>query len=162
MALPANGAGSSADSLYPQNIIIDTTPPAVTFGTPVITGIGPSATVAYPVNYADTDFSTSTLAVANVTLTTTGTAGGAIQSVTGTGTNSCTVTIGNITGTTGTMNISIAANTASDTAGNPAAAAGPSGNVSIGTPYVPTVLALVTGGGNTYAVNDQSAGAGRR
>src|SRR5206468_1405391 len=68
-------------------------------------------------------FSSSTLSAGNITLNATGDATAAVG-VSGTGTTR-TVTLSTITGT-GTLGISIAAGTATDTAGNTAPAAGPS------------------------------------
>jgi hypothetical protein len=80
------------------------------------------------VTYADTNFNSSTLAVGNITLNLSGTATGSVV-VTGSGLTR-TVTISSITGD-GTIGISLAAATASDLAGNSAAAAGPSGTSSV-------------------------------
>nr|HPJ39536.1 hypothetical protein [Spirochaetota bacterium] len=98
---------------------------------PTITGISaPSLTIAkngtdvtYTVTYSGAD--TVTLAAGNVSLNTTGGATATVA-VTGAGTVTRTVTLSNITGD-GTIGISIAAGTASDTAGNTALGAGPSG-----------------------------------
>ncbi|MFO0825891.1 MAG: choice-of-anchor Q domain-containing protein [Gemmataceae bacterium] len=105
-----------------KNIVIDTIAPTTTIGPPSapLTTHGP---ITFLVTYTDANFNTSTLAPANITLNGTGTATGTI-SVSGTG-NTRTVTISNITGD-GTLGISISAGTATDTAGNPATAAGPS------------------------------------
>jgi hypothetical protein len=84
--------------------------------------------VTYTVTYTGAD--SVSLAPANVSLNTTGAAGGFIA-VTGSGTATMTVTISNITGFDGTIGISIAANTASDLAGNLAAGAGPSATFSV-------------------------------
>src|SRR5206468_9492807 len=84
------------------------------------TSAGP---VTYTVTYADTAFSSSTLGVGDITLNTTGTATASIG-VSGTGTTR-TVTLSTITGD-GALGISLAAGTATDTAGNTAPAAGPS------------------------------------
>ena len=73
--------------------------------------------------YADTYFSSSTLAPANITLNKTSTANGTI-SVSGSGPTR-TVTISGITGD-GSLGISVAAGTATDLAGNQAPAAGAS------------------------------------
>src|SRR5204863_1799195 len=88
------------------------------------TSAGP---VTYTITYAGAD--TVTLAPGDVTLNATGTATGTV-SVSGTGTAARTVTISSITGE-GTLGISLAANTASDLAGNQAAAAGPSATFAV-------------------------------
>ncbi len=104
----------------------DVTPPAISIGnpSPVFTRSGP---VTYVVTYTGAD--TVTLANANVTLNKTGTADGTIA-VSGTGNTTRTVTISGITGN-GTLGISIAAGTASDLAGNRAAASGPSATFTV-------------------------------
>ena len=107
--------------------------PSATFdveNTPVAIGVSaPSAPwaaagpVTYQVTYTDPHFNASTLTANNITLNRTGTANGTVG-VTGSGT-SHTVTLSSLTGE-GTLGISIAPGTASDTAGNLAPAAGPS------------------------------------
>ena len=122
--------------------VVDNIAPTVAIGSPSLanTTTGP---VDYIITYAGA--STVSLAPANVTLNTTGTATGTV-SVLGSGTATRTVRISAITGN-GTLGISLAANTASDAAGNPAAAAGPSDTfivdntgptISIGSPSVGT------------------------
>lgn len=98
---------------------------------PTITISGPSAAIAkngtnvtYTITYSDTNFNASSLAVGDITLNTTGVANGNVSVDVGTGATR-TVTISNIT-FDGTIGISIAAGTASDTAGNTALGAGPS------------------------------------
>ena len=109
----------------------DSTPPALSISPPSasITHAGP---VRYTATYTDPDDAPSAIAVtlgsADITLNRTGTANGTV-SVRGTG-NTRTVTISNIIGE-GTLGISIAANTASDPAGNHAAAAGPSATFTV-------------------------------
>src|SRR5439155_14758535 len=87
-----------------------------------------AGTVTYTVTYADTAFSSSTLGVGAITLNTPGTATASIA-VSGTGTTR-TVTLSTITGD-GTLGISLAAGTATDTPGNTAPAAGPSATVTV-------------------------------
>ncbi len=79
--------------------------------------------ITYTVTYTDTNFNVSTLSTGDITLNKTGNANGTLG-VTGTG-NTRTVTISSITGD-GTLGISIAAGTASDTAGNLAPLSGAS------------------------------------
>jgi hypothetical protein len=118
-----DAAGNGNFAAAPLTMTYDNIPPTVAISAPSLTvansGSGP---VTYTVTYAGADI--VTLAQGNVALNTTGTASGTVT-VSGTGTGSRTVTISNITGI-GTLGISIAANTASDTAGNIALAAGPS------------------------------------
>src|SRR5204863_8081865 len=82
----------------------------------------------YTVTYAEANFNTSTLGVSNITLNTTGTATASVA-VIGSGTTR-TVTLSSITGN-GSLGISLAAGTATDTAGNPAPAADPSATVTV-------------------------------
>ncbi|NBQ44286.1 MAG: hypothetical protein EBU23_17960, partial [Mycobacteriaceae bacterium] len=132
---------------------VDSTPPTISIGSPSVSLTNTGA-VTYTVTYADANFSSSTLANGNITLNKTGTANGSVA-VTGSGTTR-TVTISSITGD-GTLGISIAAGTASDTTGNLAPAAGPSTTftvdntaptISIGSPSVSST----TSGPVTYTV----------
>ncbi len=104
------------------DITIDTDAPTLVIGAPSATVAKNGTSVTYTITYTGAD--SVTLAVGNITLNTTGGASGTVA-VTGTGTTTRTVTISNVTGD-GTLGISIAAGTASDTAGNTALAAGPS------------------------------------
>ncbi len=85
-----------------------------------------NSSIAFVVSYGNAD--TITLNASDVTLNTTGTASGTV-SVSGSGTASRTVTISNVAGN-GTLGISLAANTASNTDNN-AAAAGPSATATV-------------------------------
>lgn len=111
------GAGPSA------TFTVDTTSPTVSISSPSVssTSIGP---VSFVVTYADAHFSSSTLSSGNVTVNSTGTAAAGSVGVSGSGTTR-TVTLSSITGE-GTLGISLAAGTASDTVGNLAPATGPS------------------------------------
>jgi hypothetical protein len=115
-------AGNVAVAVTNTGVTFDTIAPTISIGAPSMsyTKAGP---VTYTITYADTNFNTSTLIPANITLYTTGTANG-IVAVTGTGLTR-TVTISSITGD-GSLGISIAAGTATDFAGNLALEAGPS------------------------------------
>ncbi|MCL2341847.1 MAG: hypothetical protein FWC53_02065, partial [Firmicutes bacterium] len=106
----------------------DNIAPTITISAPSSALVKGGASVTYTVTYADTNFNSSTLAVANITLNKTGTANGTVA-VSGTGLTR-TVTISNVTGD-GTLGISIAAGTATDTAGNTAPAAGPSATFTV-------------------------------
>jgi hypothetical protein len=110
--IPPTTSGVLVDSMAPT---VSISPPSET-----ITRRGP---VSYTVKYSDANFASSTLAPANVMVNATGSAQGSIA-VTGSGAE-WTVTMSNISGD-GTMGISIAPGTATDLAGNSAAAAGPS------------------------------------
>ncbi len=122
----------------------DTTPPTISIGAPSasLTRSGP---VSYTVTYADDNFSASTLAAGHITLNATGTANASVA-VTGTGTTR-TVTLSSITGD-GTLGISIAAGTASDTAGNLAPAAGPSTTFTVDN--TPPSITSTLGASGTY------------
>lgn len=121
-------AGITAPAAGPSAaFIVDNTPPDVSIGPPSIflTDVGP---VSFPITY--TSASSVTLTPANVTVHATGTVAAGTVTVTGSGASSRTVILDNISGD-GLLGISIAPGTASDSAGNLAPAAGPSGNVTI-------------------------------
>ena len=111
-----------------QTYAIDLAPPTITIGSPS-PSITSSGAVSYTVTYADTNFNASTLDSGNITVNSTGTANLTSVSVSGSGTTR-TVTLSGVTGD-GTLGISIAAGTASDTAGNLAPAAGPSASATV-------------------------------
>ncbi len=117
-----DAAGIPAATITNINVTFDATAPTISIGAPSVSGtqVGP---VTYTVTYADANFNASTLVPANIILNTTGDASGLVG-ITGSGLTR-TVTISSITGN-GTLGISIAPGTASDTAGNFAPAAGPS------------------------------------
>jgi len=118
----SDNAGNTASAAGPSTTFtVDNTAPTLVIGAPSssVTKAGP---ITYTVTY--TGAHSVTLASGNITLNKTGTANGAV-SVSGTGTTTRTVTISSITGD-GTLGISIAAGTASDSAGNSASASGPS------------------------------------
>jgi hypothetical protein len=102
---------------------VDNTAPTLTISNPSLAIANSSVSVTYTVTYNGAD--AVTLAPGNVTLNATGTANGTVA-VSGTGTDSRTVTISNITGYSGTLGITIAANSANDAAGNNAAGSLPS------------------------------------
>jgi hypothetical protein len=106
---------------------VDTAPPTVMVSAPSVASAS-GGPVTYAITYADAGFNSSTLATGDVTLNKTGTADGQVG-FSGTG-NTRTVTISSITGN-GTLSISLAAGTATDTAGNPAPAAGPSATFTV-------------------------------
>ncbi len=120
-------AGNSlTSSVTSAAVNIDTTAPTISIGAPseADTSSGP---VSYIITYSGAD--SVSLENSDVTLNATGSATGSVA-VGGAGTSSRTVTISNIFGS-GTLGISIAAETAADTAGNTAAAAGPSASFSV-------------------------------
>lgn len=135
----APAAGPSAD------FDVDNTPPTVAIDGPSTTWTG-SGPVTYTILYGGGASSIS-LTAAKVTLNKTGTANGTI-SVSGSGLSARTVTISNITGD-GTLGISVAAGTASDTAGNSAFGAGPSDLVTVDN----TPLTISVSGPSTTLTN---------
>ena len=126
---------------------VDNTPPTVSIGAPSVTATR-SGPVTYTVTYADASFNESTLSVSHITLNTTGTATASVE-VSGTGTTR-TITLTSITGD-GSLGISIAAGTATDTAGNPAPAAGPSATFSVDNTG-PAVSSVSTPANGSYKV----------
>ena len=145
------GAGPSAECT------VDNMPPGIRISPPSssMTVTGP---VSYTVTYTDANL--VTLVAGNVTLQRTGTAWGMV-SVLGSGTSSRTVQINSITGD-GTLWISIAAGTASDSAGNTAPAAGPSEaftvtNTGISVSIAPPSVSLTRSGPVSYAVTYSGA-----
>jgi hypothetical protein len=112
----AGNAGSAVSTTTDaSSVTFDKTAPTIGIGAPSAsaTRAGP---LTYTVTYVDTNFDASTLAVGDITLNQTGTANGTLEVDAGSGA-ARTVTISSITGN-GTLGITIAAATASDTAGN--------------------------------------------
>ena len=123
-------SGNAAAAAGPSTpFIVDNTSPKVAISPPSVAGTT-SGPVSYTVTYSDANFLASNLSTADVHLIPTGTATGTLSFDTSTGA-SRTVTISNISGT-GTLAIAIDAGSASDQAGNLAAAAGPSTAVTVG------------------------------
>jgi hypothetical protein len=120
-----NDTGASADitnlPFTGEVYLIDRAPPSIVLSGPSVSATQ-SGPVVYDVDYADANFNSSTLGVGDITLNSTGTANGSIGVVVS-GTHA-QITISGITGD-GTLGISIAAGTATDTAGNSAGPAGP-------------------------------------
>ena len=151
----AGNQSSFTDLAAGDDITFDHTSPTVTINSPSVssTNTGP---VTYTITYADANFNTSSLVLANITPITTGTATGTVA-LSGSGT-SYTVTISNISGT-GTFGISIAAGTASDMAGNIAPAAGPSATFSVAPAIIPQTITFNALPTKTYGDADFSPGA---
>ncbi len=144
LTLPSPGASGSLGAN--KALVIDTTAPTINIGSPSVSTITAGAgSVTYTVTYADTNFNASTLANGNITLNSTGSANATVN-VTGSGTTR-TVTLSSITGS-GSLGITIASGTASDTAGNLTPAAGPSTTFTVTAP--PTVT-LTTNSVNANA-----------
>jgi hypothetical protein len=146
----ADLAGNEAPAAGPSaTASVDNTVPTISIGLPSVASTS-SGPVDYVVYYSGAD--TVTLSATDVTLNRTGSANGTVT-VTGSGTDTRTVTISSITGS-GTLGISIAADTASDTAGNTTATAGPSPNFYVNTaPVVASDNATITVGEGATATN---------
>ncbi len=131
-------AGNTAPGAGPSTAFtVDNTVPTVSIGTPSADSTAGDP-VSYTVTYSDANFGSATLNAGNITVNSTGTASASTVVVTGSGTTR-TVTLDGITGD-GTLGISIASGTASDTAGNLAPAAGPGTTFTIiGGPSVTTL-----------------------
>jgi hypothetical protein len=136
-----DAAANASTASNTASVIYDNIAPTVAISSPSVTatGIGP---VTFEVTYADANFNASTLAAGDISLNRTGTADG-IVGVSGTGTTR-TVTVSGITGN-GTLGISIAGATATDTAGNTAGAAGPSATFTVANDATLSGLTLSTG-----------------
>jgi len=150
-------AGNQAPAAGPSETFgVDNTAPTVSISSPSASSTT-GASITYTVTYADANFNASTLTAAGVTLNKTGTANGTVG-VSGSG-NTRTVTISGITGN-GTIGISLAAGTASDTAGNLAPTAGPSATFTANAPAATTPsFAVGNVGGAVRLFNTQTGGA---
>jgi gliding motility-associated-like protein len=145
------GNPALASPLSPA-VIIDNTAPSITIGAPSVatTKGGP---VSYTITYNDANFNTSALGTGNITLNTTGTATGTVA-VSGSGT-SYTVTISSTSGD-GTLGFTIGAGTATDLAGNTAAASSASSTFTVDN-TAPTVQSITaTTPSNTNPTNATS------
>jgi CSLREA domain-containing protein len=147
---PIGGVGAGNGNFTTGEVYtVDKTAPSINIGSPSASASNGTGNVTFTVTYADANFNTSTLSTGNITLNTTGTATATIGVDAGSGTTR-TVTLSGITGN-GTIGISIAAGTATDTAGNTAPAAGPSSTFVVDT-VVPTVSSIVRADANpTFA-----------
>ncbi len=117
-----DAAGNASSETISDDITVDTAAPTISIGAPSVTSTA-GGPVTYEITYSGAN--AITLADGNITLNKGLTADAGSVVVSGTDLTTRTVTISGITGT-GTLGISIAAETASDNAGNTAAAAGPS------------------------------------
>jgi hypothetical protein len=104
--------------------VVDTAKPTVTIGGPSAAVARSGRSVTYTVTYADQYLRGVTLTAADVVLNKTKTANGAVSVSATADPGVWTVTVSNLTGN-GTLGISLKAGTATDQAGNAAAAAGP-------------------------------------
>lgn len=146
----ADTAGNTGP-VFQQSYVLDTTAPTIAIGAPSA-ALAAGGPITFTVTYADTHFHASTLVAGDITLNATGGASATIA-VSGTGA-SRTVTLSGLTGN-GTLGISIAAGTASDIAGNLAAASGASATVTIDNtaPTVSTILRQAPATVNTSAAS---------
>lgn len=119
-----DGVGNTDATPATVTWTVDITPPTIGISTPSTPTAHFGEFAIFTVTYADLHFNSSTLSVGDVTLNRTGSATGTVVVGAGSGTTRV-VTVTNVFGS-GTIAISIAAATASDTAGNSAPAAGPS------------------------------------
>jgi sugar lactone lactonase YvrE len=132
LTLPTPGATGSLGAN--KNIVVDTTAPILSLSAPSINTTNGSGSVTYTLTYSGAD--AVFLADTDITVNSAGSASG-IASVSGGGTTSRTVTISSLSGN-GALNITVAAGTASDTAGNLAGAQGPSTSFTVDT-AAPTI-----------------------
>ena len=152
----SDGVGNLAPTAGPSTTFIeDNLAPTVSLSAASSSVAATGDSVTYTVTYGSAD--AVTLADGNITLNLTGTAT-CSHAVTGAGTATRTVTLTSCSGD-GTAGITVAAGTASDTAGNTALGAGPSGTftvdnsgpgVSIG---APSASSTNSGGTITYTVS---------
>lgn len=153
-----DAAGNAALPAGPSaTFTVDNTAPTISIGSPSASSTR-SGPVSYIVTYSGADG--VTLSASEITLNKSGTANGSV-SVSGSGVSARTVTVSGITGD-GTLGISIAAGTASDAAGNPAPASGPSATFAVDN-TAPTVaisspsVALTRSGPVIYTVTYSGA-----
>ena len=146
-------AGNTAPGAVSATFNVSATPPAVTISAPsvAITATGP---VTYTITYSDSNFlHSSGLTQSKITLNkSTTTLKGTVTVDSGSGPIR-TVTISSISGS-GDLGISLAAGTATDTAGNLAPAAGPSINFNVDT-ISPKGAVTYTPAGGSYKAGDQ-------
>jgi hypothetical protein len=143
-------AGNNASAEGPSATVnVDNIAPTISIGAPSASTANGTSSITYTVTYAGAD--AVTLANANVTINPTGSASASVT-VTGSGSTTRTITLSSFTGN-GTVGISIAGSTASDLAGNNAAAAGPSATVNVDT-SPPTISIGAPSAGN---VNNASS-----
>lgn len=127
-ATASDAAGNKALEAGPSATFeVDNTPPSIVIGEPsvLITSAGP---VTFPVTFDGADH--ITLEPKDIIVNTTGSAAAAVESIAVTGFATRAVTLASIIGN-GTLGISIAAGAATDAAGNPAPAAGPSATAQV-------------------------------
>lgn len=124
-ASATNASGYVSAASVPFQVTVDTLPPTVTIGSPVVQladGNG-ADTIEFTVTFSGAD--AVALTPDKIALVATGSASAASVTISGSGAGTRTVTLSGLSGS-GTLAISLLAGTASDLAGNPAAATGPS------------------------------------
>jgi hypothetical protein len=127
--IASDNAGHTSAAAGPSaSVTVDNTAPTVSIGSPSTT-LTQSGPVTFPISIEGA--STIALDAADVSLTTTGSVTGTV-SVSGGTTDTPTITVSNLSGD-GTFTINIAAEAATDMAGNLSAAAGPSASVTVDT-----------------------------
>jgi hypothetical protein len=146
ITVPAGSASDLAGNLAPAApatpaITVDNTPPAVTIAAPVVSADKSPAQIVYAVSYAGAD--KITLGPTDVDVRTTGTAAATrITVAPGATPNVRLVRLGDFAGS-GTVAIRLAANTATDRAGNPAdASTADSGSITVGLSGDATTVAI--------------------
>lgn len=131
---------STTGGVSATTIVIDRIAPTFTIGSPSLTVAGSSSTVVYPVTYTGAD--NVTLAASDITKNLTGTADGSVT-INSISASQKQIEIGSLTGN-GTFGVTISAGTATDAAGNSAAASLPSSTFSIDTSF-PVVNNIAVG-----------------
>ena len=141
LTLPAPGAPGSLGAT--SDIVVDTTAPTAAIGQASSAAISQGGSVSWTVTYADTNFFRSTLAAADVTLNTTGTATGTVSVSNDNQGPVQSVTVDGVSGV-GTIGITVNPGKARDQAGNVDGGVGPSGTCGVNqtrTVRVPSVTA---------------------
>lgn len=129
LTLPALGTAGALGT--GRAVVIDTTKPTVSIGIPNVTVVkAETIDVAFPISYNDPYLDYARPSASDINVNTTG---GVTATKTVTGVlNQWFVTLSSITvPSTGSLSISVGANTAADLAGNLASAAGPSSTVTV-------------------------------
>lgn len=134
------------------NVLVETTGPSVALTGTTTIPTGGSAVVTATYTDAGTGVSSISLSSNQITVTTTGDVTTGAVSVSGGGTASRTITIASVSGTAGTIVVSIAAGTALDGAGNPATAS--STFIITVDGIVPVTPTIALAGGSDSGAND--------
>ncbi|MEK2688323.1 Ig-like domain-containing protein [Bdellovibrio sp. GT3] len=129
-----SGLQAAAASGSTRTVTVDNTKPTLSLSSPSPTSGYYATTYVWTVTYSGA--STITLAATDITLG--GTTTGCSAVVAGTGSTTRTVSVSGCS-SAGTLNITLAANTATDAAGNSANASSTSSNAAVATPTAPTI-----------------------